>query len=557
MPNVLIVDLPKDHIPNVTDFVAVRDPEYHCIDIDPKDTDAHQFTIPDVALSGIGRGFARLAYKPSDFKRTLSGQERQDHVYTCPIPCTIVQCVNPLEREFRVEPNFAEGIKILTAKKEEVYAHKQGLDAPEHIAMTALSVMSSSEFVEFWKSNGLDITERGRWINPYIEASHPLFRGRSSLVRHISAKLRQELDGRFAHWIGQLNQQINILNSWAKAYADPHLIALQLKKDEADWNMAEVVDILDIIEDLGKHKAQYESAIPNFQYPMQVYDRLISKIPNMAAQYACWQVQVANWLHEEEGAYNQAFNGGATCLKQATYEFMHHLNRNMERPENLLDHKFNTVLHYVTPSRSIRALDAVWRPDPLVAQGACVRVWKADDTEFGANFNGEPIWMTCLIKLTGTSCCIYLPGPHDAARSFNDPYPWRHVYGFKIPLKCFQQVEINKRESEPVGKPDQNVIGLRTEIVWRKQLQIPVDDHYVQRIEDGLFTNTIQFPDANGVPQKYRIMLGCTINSKEAHKYPSNEVSTYGDRTTVYPLTFRVNDLYYPRWRNVVLGCQM
>eukprot|EP00915_Cephaloidophora_sp_WS-2016_P010476 GHVH01015327.1.p1 GENE.GHVH01015327.1~~GHVH01015327.1.p1 ORF type:complete len:3214 (+),score=431.26 GHVH01015327.1:218-9859(+) len=558
MPNIIIAKLPEDQKnPNLNDFIAVRDHDNHCIDIDPRDTDAHQFNIPDIGLSGVGRGFARLAYRPSEFSRQIVGQERIDDVVSSPIPCTVVQCVNPIEREFRVEPNFAEGIKILTSKKEELYAHKQGLDSPEHLAMTSMVVMSSSEFIDFWKTHGLDITERGRWLNPFIESSHSIFRGKSGLVRTISGKLRQELDGRFARLIGQINQQINTLNLWAKAYADPQLMSLQQKRDEADWNMAEVDDMMDIAEALTKHKAQYEASIPNFQFPMVVYDRLISRKPNLAAQYACWQVQVANWLHEEEAACTQPFNGGESCLKQTTFEFMNNLTKTFERPENLLDHKFNSVLHYVTPSRSIRGMDAIWRPDPLVAQGACVRVWPSDGSAHGANFNAEPIWLTCLIKLTGNAVCIYLPGPHDAARKFSYPFKWKHIYGYTIPLKCFQQLEINKRDSEPSGKPDQNVIGLRTEITWRKQLQIPVDDHYVRRIENNEVCNTIKFPDGHGVDQSYKLMLGNTITGKDIHKYPANEVSSYGDTHTAYPLTFRVNNLYYPRWRDVILGCQM
>lgn len=124
---------------------------------------------------------------------------------------------------------------------------------------------------------------------------------------------------------------------------------------------------------------------------------------------------------------NESLAGGLSCHEFTRLQIMHALRYTTHKPENLLVGRTKSVLHYVTSSRAVRGLNTLWRPDPLGAMRALVRVWKED-------VNGQPDfrpqsmqWRSCLVKLTGNAVKIMMPSPSD--QTINADFPWKRVKG--------------------------------------------------------------------------------------------------------------------------------
>ncbi|KAH0473252.1 MAG: hypothetical protein KVP17_003331, partial [Porospora cf. gigantea B] len=306
-------------------------------------------------------------------------------------------------------------------------------------------------------------------------------------------------------------------------------------------------EFLNMIVRLHSLKQPYNESIENFVFPMLVPGALLSKRTNIQAQKHCWREELSRWLRQEENVLmKEPFAGGQDCYSNLMSEFMHALHHNFSQSERLNESQFQRVLHYMTPSVRVRGLNPVWRPDPLVAQPCMLRVWAAGDDGTSRFGNESAFWMNGLLKLTGSH--VKFLTPIDGGVS--TPMHWRQVHGFKIPLQCFQKLEVNHRPSAACP-------GYETEIVWRKQLEIPVSDNYVLSNMTDEPLDNISTSDSNGKIITYKIALGKTIKPKDAPNHPSQEVTSHGEHFHAYPLSFRVNTFFLQRWEDVLFGCHM
>eukprot|EP01053_Blabericola_migrator_P012001 Blabericola_migrator_1__12000@NODE_736_length_6689_cov_224_169888_g529_i0_p1_GENE_NODE_736_length_6689_cov_224_169888_g529_i0NODE_736_length_6689_cov_224_169888_g529_i0_p1_ORF_typecomplete_len1379_score254_35MORN/PF02493_20/6_6e03MORN/PF02493_20/43MORN/PF02493_20/33MORN/PF02493_20/1_5e02MORN/PF02493_20/0_095MORN/PF02493_20/0_0017MORN/PF02493_20/2_2e02MORN/PF02493_20/0_00074MORN/PF02493_20/0_14MORN/PF02493_20/7_9e03MORN/PF02493_20/59MORN/PF02493_20/9_7e05MORN/PF02493_20/0_00036MORN/PF02493_20/0_0 len=283
---------------------------------------------------------------------------------------------------------------------------------------------------------------------------------------------------------------------------------------------------------------------------------MLSKAANWEAQFALWETQLSNWLLDEENALNRSEGDNLSCAELTLQQIMQALRYTTHKPENLLKGRTSTILHYVTNSRMVRGLDFQWRPDPLGAMYACCRVW-FPDTKGRPDFTRDPYWLPCMLKLTGNAIKIMLPDRNTSRTSYNSPTPYKTVYGFYIPLQCFERIECGRPPDGPVpGQRSNPTIGsMIGQLVFRKNLQILVDDNYVKAIGTDEFNNAVPFE--NEASDKLLIMLGHTTSSRDAALYPTSERQQLGDQLAVYPLTFRLFYGDWRRWESVVWACGM
>lgn len=198
--------------------------------------------------------------------------------------------------------------------------------------------------------------------------------------------------------------------------------------------------VLQIQGQLKAMKKEYSRLLPHFLFPMIVEEKMLNKVANWEAQLDQWDRQVDAWLSEEENAsLVESMAGGMSCHDFTRLQIMHALRYTTRKPENLLLGRTKTVLHYVTSSRAVRGMDTQWKPDPLGAMFAYVRVW-LEDARGMPDFRPESaVWRPCLVKLTGRNVKIMMPSSVD--KNLEAPYPWRQVSGWYIPLKCFERIE--------------------------------------------------------------------------------------------------------------------
>lgn len=87
-------------------------------------------------------------------------------------------------------------------------------------------------------------------------------------------------------------------------------------------------------------------------------------------------------------------------------------------------------------------------------------------------------------------------------------------------------------------------------LVFRRNLQIRVDDNYVKSIATDEFDN-------NFCGAGVRIMVGLSAKASDARLFPPVEQHALGDYVSAYPLAFRLFPRDLERWRSVVWACGM
>eukprot|EP00914_Ancora_sagittata_P025401 GHVO01050456.1.p1 GENE.GHVO01050456.1~~GHVO01050456.1.p1 ORF type:complete len:1756 (-),score=226.27 GHVO01050456.1:17-4735(-) len=552
---VLVLQLEEDEPPRLDRIITLKDDQDNMLEIDPTQTDKYQVTLPGQTYSGFFKFLQAIGTYVTNAWYFVVGRKILLDATNHAVPCTVVQCTNPVEKTFRVEPNFHAAARILNAKLEETRAKVDTLDDPTQLGVVAFSVMTSGEFAQFFSSRGVDILHEGRWVNPLMDATHPIFRDKYKLIRDIEPQLRQEVEARFMQRVDSLETENNNLRLWIRAYSSAELYEAQLQKDVADYGN-ETDETMDMhIRKVRALKGEYDTQFPGFVYPLAVDSKLISRRADVEAQVVQWRQQLKHWLLQEENAnrgdlVNKVGNSHFECILS---EIMRALMYTFSRPEDLSSGCMKSILHFVCNSKSVRGQDFAWRPDPLSAHPAWVRVWPRDDSG-KPMFDAEAVWLPCSLKLSGTSLKMIMPHVDDATRDFYTPHEWKHVTGWYVPLAAFEKAEVVTNALPPVGAhPYMKTTD--TKIVFRKNQQIRVDDNYVRRIEDDHFLNLVQFDQPNGGPREScLLMIGHCVPRSESPSWPSNEVdpTIVGDDVNVHPLTFRFNSCHAPKWLSAI-----
>lgn len=235
-------------------FIAIRDFEKTTtIDIDPRDTNAHEFSLTSVTRwNGPCGSLAALHATVNAEVDTVFGKHSIRDTFVENVPCTVVQLVDPVARKYRVEPDFLEALKRVKAmpththiytrndthihtqlniyillafcqvcaRKEEILAQRAQLQNLDCLPDVWYYVMSPSEFVNFWAARGLNILQDGhRFVDPTREPDHPTVRQNTKLVREGEAHLRVHIEKRLQDQESRLNQLLNEYMLWLKVNA--------------------------------------------------------------------------------------------------------------------------------------------------------------------------------------------------------------------------------------------------------------------------------------------------------------------------------------------------
>lgn len=543
--------------PDMTQWMTLRDDSGAVIDIDPTETDSYQFFFPEKASTLMENLTGRFQALMSFFKSEESGAGFMEE----PIPCTVVQCVNPVERIFRVDPNFQEGYKVLNARVQEFRGRQFACEYPEALPVLWQTLMRPQEYIDFWREFNVNVVDEfGTLRDPLSadEESNPLFRASTKEIVQGESELKRELSRRLDARIHDVQMQMDKLRIWIRAYNDPLLHTTQLEKDAAEWTMQNDERVEAYATQIKAQKSQYEAFADNFVYPCNVADVLISKRPNLSAQFRLWSDIVQSWLLFEEGSSIATPEGKhrvAAIVRDIMQSLKYALYSNEVRSLNA----YRSILHYVVGSHSLRGLQTLWKPDTFRAHPALVRIWPESEDTKTADFDKYPEWLPCLLRLTPNALQMLLPNGDDLARgaAANDgDYPWQKSTGLYVPLYAFQKFDLMEDRELPPNEENNALLKTMTmRLVCRKNQLCPIDDGYARRMEDDQLGNEICFTDATGERRmKYRMMLGHCVSGEQATKYPSNEVdrNMRSPEVNVYPLSFRISPCYADQWKRAI-----
>lgn len=554
--------------PNLDDYIVLRDKssestdEATSIHIDPKETDAYQFILPPAKYNGMARIVASIKSGITQFGTSIIGRSVSKDIIDEPIPCTIVQCTNPLERQYRVEPNFNEAMKTTSAKIEHLMALKRDVELPERLGYMWNEFMSASEFIRFWESLGLNIVIRGAWLNPITNMNHIYVKNNQHCVQNGQMKFRAEIARRIEARIGILTNLYERYRNWNRAYTDSTLYSYQLSREAAEWGIESTTLLGPQVQQLQKIKLQYEAVISGFQYPMTVNDRLICRREKFDAQLRVWREQLAAWLLQCEGASALMEQGGKSCAQATTDDVMRAIEHSIRKTEHAQSGIYRTILHYVVSSVAIRGRETNWKPDPLCCHYCMVRLFKGDKEDVDSVDWSKECWTPCYLKLAGDKINLLFPHELDAKANVPEYYDdditkrwtWNQIQGYYIPLECFERMFLSIDPSianDPNASDD--VKRMHAKLVMRKNTEFFVDDRYVKSLFTGEFFDELLLNEGNVL----KIRLGHTISEKDQAMYNRDGSFLHGNRCTVLPLTFRFHCSYFDKWQSAIRLAQM
>ncbi|EZG76507.1 putative MORN repeat protein [Gregarina niphandrodes] len=576
----------EDPVPymNKSMYVRVRAQDKSiCLDLDPCDTNAHEFPLSVVARLPRGPGNDAVSREVSVKSEldTWFGSQSLWEPAEDRVPCTIVMCVDPVAQDFRVEPDFYLAKKRTEARIIQLKALRTQALQKDLLWLVWPQVVSQSEYADFWRNRGVNVFEHGkRLVDPTFERAHPQIAAHKHAVYESYDYLVRMLLDKIDRLCAKLEQKRNLWREWQALY---DYKAYTTDSDSVSKNDVTLYDLYHTWQEsrlnndpeeplhfkgFCKMREHYGRSIPGFVYPMIVNRQFLSRTANWEAQFDEWQRQLEAWLEQEETAKNApAARGGSQddlalaredTLSMPGYtayyhpiirQFLTSLRQNVFRAEKLKTGRTVTVLHYVTNSLAVRGPDYFWKPDPLGAMFACVRVWKSSEVPTSP---ADCRWLTCMVKLTGNSFKMMLCDP-----SFNPPnrkYDWNRVYGWRIPLDCFERIELGV---DNTVAPDNVYTRTMTgQVVFRKNMDGRVDDSYVESIATGEISNSCMpiygkqcwlIMNGYDVP-KGEVPVGCALRETHAGD---------GPMASVYPLTVRLFPRDLERWQSVVRACGM
>lgn len=592
-PGILHVKLSNDRVPDLKSIITFNDSSSMTFTADPKDTNAHRVALPIAKEArGIGLVLSRLYARLVQYGRQIVGCESLRDTVEAMIPCTVVQCVNPTLGQYRIEPDFRDAMRTIRAQIHSLEAQRSQLDNVDRLATSWHSVMSKSEFCAFWLSHNVNvIPAQALWVDPLRDFHEPLVKNQYNKIEAAVPAFRTTVHRLFTDRIKELEAELHTLSLWVRAYDDVNLYGAQLQKDLAEvggYNAS--TGLAGYVKKIRSFKQQYEAQMKNFVYPFVIEERHITRMPNISAQLRQWQRQLAVWFRAEEDAplmsssfvtprsvvsSNNSSNHRlheSGSLERTVMEVMYALKDNINRCEDLSSGQYRSVLHYVTDSLNVRGPYTNWRPDPIGGHVALVRVWypKEDGTP---DFQREPVWNPCCIKLSANAVKILLPGKDDVDFRFSTPYYWSHVLGHSIQLDCLETLEVSHHTTLPVGHASNLMLkGMPGQLVCRLTSALPhVGDQHIRLVENGASGQEIlmrrdgaqEDEDLGSSPRSsegdaFLISLGKRMTPNEAKSLPTEEVRIVNNSSAqAFPLTFRFGERFIAKWAAVIASAQM
>lgn len=562
----------SSYLANTPRYLTIRDSEKKVtIDINAGDTNAHEFPLSAVCDYNIpGGALARKwARANSELHTWFKRESIFDYWGLENIACTVVQCIDPVGRRYRVEPDFYLALRRLGARLEEIYAMKAQLERMEYLPEIWGSVLTVGEFVDFWQKRGLNVLQDGhKFIDPTREAESGALQMHGKIVHQGEIALRALIAERLREKEAELSSLRNEYLIWLRAYSESSELFMVQAEFEDAMNANDLHLAASLQRQLAALKEEFIRYVPHFVFPMIVEEKCLSRRANWEAQFDQWDRLLDNWLSQEEAASSvESVCGGITCQDFVRLQIMHALKYTLRKPENLIQGKTKSVLHYVVSSRSVRGTQVNWRPDPLGAMYCWVRVWPCDAEGQPIFDPNRAVWKPCMLKLTGNAIKILQPNTGTLATTANGGAgetggedrvrvaPWKEQDGWYIPLQCFERLDCSYEsvESSAANVPS-TMVG---KLVFRRNLQIPVDDDFVTVIRTDQFENSMHSDARRPEADSPKIMIGQTLTFNEGRSLNAEEVNMLGDRVNAYPLTFRLFAQDLARWRSVVWACGM
>eukprot|EP00918_Siedleckia_nematoides_P045637 GHVU01099952.1.p1 GENE.GHVU01099952.1~~GHVU01099952.1.p1 ORF type:complete len:2314 (+),score=443.89 GHVU01099952.1:57-6998(+) len=560
--------VPLSTQPNLDDPFVITGTGNFEVFVDPRQTDAYNFTIPPVQYHGIVKWLYQIIEKLSYVFYYYWVHTPTDH-YSEWVPCTIVQCTDPDERKFRVEPNFEDHCREISAAKEEVEGQQAELaDDPESLGAVCFSAIDLSQFINWWRSKGLLLMDDGEWINPLTQPAVVEAAGKTAVVNAAKPAFKAYIESEFTKKMQRLNQRLEQAQKWARAYGDMELYSAEAEKSDAEWSLESFETVAELNTRMRTLKAKYEAELDNFKYPMVLDEGVINKQGCLLAQVAKWERVVDSWLREEEGADDVLHKAGSHTLLQATKsELLNVVRKVFNKPEDVDGGVFRSIVHYVAPSCSIRGANRNWHPDPLCAHTGLVLMF--DCKKRGEPDMTSPRWMPCALKLTGNAVKILMPNVQDTTRTFpeeTEGKPWKQVTGWYVPLEFFEKVDVtdesgNNQLNPPIAHLTNPLVApLTCQVVFRKNMDRDVDDNVVCRVEDDHEDDTVIFNEG-GLQTICCIKAAHTVSKSDADEINNPACDKTREdkdgKVNACPLTIRCHADMLHRWRSTIQAAGM
>lgn len=545
----LVINVPD--VPDMFSTIEVKDQNNVGFHVDPTQTDAYSFMLPQHQY----HGFVKLLYKVMRFSNLLKncyGENQKDTPNW--IPCTVVQCVDPTERKYQVEPNFDELQRRLIGMSDVLKAKIRDLDLNEKFTCdNALSVMSPAEICDWWRWKGLDLVDRYGWVDPFSQVDHPVITQHKSQLSNSRKAFKDEVRKRLTEKLHSVERTYAEMHIWSEAYNDAKLYEAAVQKTDADWMLAPDTQMVALVKKLRTCKKKYEDKINHFSYPMIVEQKAIMKRPYYLSQLLVWKKQINKWL-EDVGAPsdNLQISGGLPMKDAVSRDIMHALRTNLEKTENPDLDVYRSVLHYVVDAERVVGRAMKWRPEQIPPHPVLMQVFHLKDTT-NPDLD-SPEWVPVYLELTNKQVRILAPNESDQADD--------ETTGWYIPLEVFERLQARNSFGEVV--PDAIEThpghqGMYCEINFFKRMDDPVDDQLVLTTINDVKDNTISYqnPDTN-TASSYKILNGACVPlsqgstfDKAHQRYDRNRVDGKG-RVNVKPLTFRCHLNMLKTWQHVI-----
>merc|ERR1719376_1575889 len=213
------------------------------------------------------------------------------------VPCTIIQCVDRVKKEYRIEPHFESLIALRNEEFEEYIALEQQLTEIKSKTLIVKTFnpvdhswrslgLSSNQVTQYWRNRGLYVAE-GITI-PEMKDEYHKYYSKWCLVHDefISYLIRR---ARIS--LKLLSFELDRLRVWRDAYNDPTLRCIQ-----------EGLDIVSVLKHADSRRnlehtihqltSKYRGKLHDFTYPMSVDGRALVMKGRPMQQLKKWETEI-------------------------------------------------------------------------------------------------------------------------------------------------------------------------------------------------------------------------------------------------------------------------
>ncbi|KFH03445.1 MORN repeat-containing protein [Toxoplasma gondii VAND] len=468
----LIVPLPGNALPDLDNFLLLLSPEEQpgvIFVVDPALTDAHVCFIPALLLPPLASGAlgsssdngkshasndcggytnAFISGCKGMVLRVLGSEEREQNYFLPPLPCTLLKELSDEADDeesdrgnseslgtFRVAPNYKRQRLAFAAELNERDALLQDLLENGAVALpfVAEAVLSSSELMSFFSSRGIHTNGESRWINPLTDGEHSAVKKFSQELDHVKAALIDLLATRLDKEICYFQMLVEDLETLEKMHGDSILRDAVQEHDEA-IEMCKGMEELSFLNTRMEHvrreryKTRFFEAV---SFPLELEGSAIALKPRLADQMRQWEEQLGLWLTGEIGATTEDANKGGPGRLEATvdsilqhaYKCLYSRSPAVTRSRESAASGSSVlpspppVLHFVVSSLTLCGGPSTWRPDPLPAHSAFVKLWERAEEE--GEIKERAVWTPCFLKLTASA--LQFVFPHFIVRAPESP----------------------------------------------------------------------------------------------------------------------------------------